>query len=223
MDCVKHLQIESPAHTVEVLANRRQLKRREAELRRFGCNLAHGITFVLNEALPLDGSVLEIGTGKGRFLVKLARHARKVTTVDVSPEEQKCARLNARHAGVERKIKFVIQDAARLPWPDKSFDAAVTLNAIHHIRHFRTVLKEMLRVVKPGGKIVLADFRPRGFQILERAHRAEGKTHPRAVHDFRELRRLLSKKGLTTKLRKGCNQEVIVAQVPPAPPEHENE
>ena len=68
--------MKSTIHSTEVLANQRQLMKREARLRRFGCNLARGITFVLNEALPLDGSVLEIGTGKGRFLVKLARHAR---------------------------------------------------------------------------------------------------------------------------------------------------
>jgi len=125
--------------------------------------------------------------------------------------------LNARHAGVERKIKFVICDAGRLPWRDHVFDAAVTMNAMHHISHFRKVLNEILRLVKPGGKIVLADFRPRGFQILARAHRAEGKMHPREVHDFGELQRFLRRQGLATRLRRGCNQEVLVARLPAAP------
>lgn len=190
---------------------------REARLRRFGYDSPAAIQFVLAQALPLGGAVLEIGTGKGRFLVELARHVAAVTTVDIAAEEQQCAQLNARYAGVEEKIQFVVQDAARLPWPDAMFDAAVTMNAVHHIAHFEQVLEEMLRVVKPGGKIVLADFSPRGFQIIARAHRAEGKTHPHERYDFRELQRMLRKRGLVTRLRKGCNQEVLVARVPAVP------
>jgi len=90
----------------------------------------------------------------------------------------------------------------------------VTMNAMHHISHFQQVLEEMLRVVKPGGKIVMADFSPRGFQIIARAHRAEGKTHPHEHYDFRELQRHLRKRGLATRLCKGCNQEVLLAHLP---------
>jgi ubiquinone/menaquinone biosynthesis C-methylase UbiE len=205
-------------HDAETLANHRQLLKREARLRRFGYNSPAAIQFVLDQALPLGRSVLEIGTGKGRFLVKLAPHAAKVTTVDVSAEEQHCARLSARHAGVEDKIRFVRRDAARLPWRAATFDAAVTMNAMHHIAHFERVLEEMLRVVKPGGKIVLADFDSRGFRIIAREHRADGKVHPRERYDFRELQRSLSDRRLATRLCKRCNQEVLLALVPPGPP-----
>jgi len=207
---------KKPVHSEEVLANRRQLLERDARLHGFGYDSAAGIAFVLAQALPLDGSVLEIGTGKGRFLVALAKHASAITTVDISPEEQQCARLNARYAGLEDKIQFVLQDAARLPWPDRTFDAAVTMNAMHHIPHFRQVLEEMLRVVKPAGKLVLSDLSPRGFQIMAGAHRTEGKTHPHERYQFRELQRLLRERGLGTRLRKGCNQEVLVACLAPA-------
>jgi hypothetical protein len=71
-------------------------------------------------------------------------------------------------------------------------------------------------VVKPGGKLMLADFSPRGFQNIARAHRAEGKVHPREPHSFRDLQKFLQKRGLATRLRKGCNEEVLVAQVPAA-------
>ena len=202
------------AHDPETLANRRQILKREARLRRFGYDSPAAIRFVLAQALPLGGKVLEIGTGKGRFLVRLARHVKTVTTVDVSAEEQRCARLNARYAGVERKVRFVLRDAGRLPWPAETFDAAVSMNAMHHIAHFKQVLAEMLRVLKPGGKVVLADFSPRGFQILSREHREEGRTHPRERHDFRELQRLLRKQGNATRLRKGANQEVLVGVLP---------
>jgi ubiquinone/menaquinone biosynthesis C-methylase UbiE len=155
-----------------------------------------------------------MGTGRGRFLVKLARHVRHVTTVDISAEEQQAGRLNARYHKVEGRIKFVLRDAAKLPWADRSFNAVVSMNAMHHIKNLRPVLKEMLRVLKPGGKLVLADFSPRGFQSIARAHRAEGKVHPREPHSFRDLQQLLRKRGLVTRLRKGCNQEVLVARLP---------
>ena len=208
--------MDRPRHDPETLANRQQILKREARLRRFGYDSPAAIQFVLAQAVPLGGTVLEIGTGKGRFLVRLARHGTALTTVDIAAEEQQCARLNARYAGVEEKIQFILQDAARLPWPDSTFDAAVTMNAMHHIAHFKQVLEEMLRVVKPGGKLVLADFSPRGFQIIAREHRAEGKTHPHERYDFGELQRLLRERGLVTRLRKGRNQEVLVARVPAA-------
>jgi ubiquinone/menaquinone biosynthesis C-methylase UbiE len=209
-------RMKGRTHDPETLANWRQILKREARLRRFGYDSPAAIRFVLAQAMPLGGKVLEIGTGKGRFLIRLAQHVKTVISVDVSAEEQRCARLNARYAGVERKIRFVLQDAGRLPWGAGTFDAAVTMNAMHHIAHFKRVLGEMVRVVRPGGKIVLADFSPRGFQIISREHRDEGKTHPREHHDFRELRRLLRTRGLITRLRKGANQEVLVGVLPAA-------
>jgi ubiquinone/menaquinone biosynthesis C-methylase UbiE len=203
--------MKRPTHRPEVIANQRHLAEREAHLRRFGYDYAAAIQFVLARALPLNGAVLEIGTGKGRFLVELARHAKRITTVDIATEEQHSARLHARHAGVAQKIRFVLRDAARLPWPAATFDAAVTMNAMHHIKHFEQVLREMLRVVKSGGKLVLADFSPRGFQIIAREHRAEGREHPREHHDFEELQRALRKRGLATRQCKGCNQQVLIA------------
>ncbi len=199
----------------DVLATHRMLLQREAYFRKFGYDSPRSIAFTLSHALPLKGSVLEIGTGKGRFLVQLARHANAVATVDVNAGAQVYARLNARHAGVEDRIQFVLGDAARLSWPDHTFDAAVTFNAIHHIPDFQSVLKEMLRVVKPGGKIVLADFSPRGFQIMARMHRSEGKTHQHESHPLRDLQRQLRGRGLTTRWSKGCHQEVLVATQPP--------
>ena len=132
------------------------------------------------------------------------------------PPRTACARLNARYHKVEGRIKFVLQDAVQLPWPDHSFGAVVTMNAMHHIRDFQPVLAEMLSVVKSGGKLVLADFSPRGFQNIARAHRAEGKIHPREPHSFRDLQTFLRKRGLDTRLRKGCNEEVLMARMPAA-------
>jgi 2-polyprenyl-3-methyl-5-hydroxy-6-metoxy-1,4-benzoquinol methylase len=194
-----------------VLSNQQLLTERDTRMGQFGYDFSAGVEFVVAQALPLHGSVLEIGTGKGRFLVALASHATAITTVDISPDEQRCARLNARYTGVESKIKFVLRDAAHLPWPAQTFDVVVTMNAMHHIAHFGQVLEEMLRVVKPGGKMILSDLSPRGFQIMARFHRSEGSTHERYGYEFRDIRKLLRNRGWLTRLSKGCSQEVLVA------------
>jgi ubiquinone/menaquinone biosynthesis C-methylase UbiE len=207
-------QFKKPVHSPKVLANHRQLMESDALIQGFGYDFAAGIAFVLAQALPLASSVLEIGTGKGRFMVSMAPHVKTLTTMDISAEEHRCARLYARYTGLKTKIKYVLQDAARLPWPDRTFDAAVTMNAIHHIPHFIQVLKEMQRVVKPGGKLVLADLSPRGFQIMTRFHRSEGKTHERHCYDFHNFQKHLRDQGWTTRLEKGKLQEVLVANKP---------
>ena len=119
-----------PSHSPEVLANRKQLVERDAQLLHFGYDSPAAIAFVLAQALPMEGSILEIGTGKGRFLVELAHQVSALTTVDIAAEEQQCARLHARYAGVEEKIQFVLQDAALLPWPDRTFDSVMTAKSI---------------------------------------------------------------------------------------------
>ncbi len=195
----------------EVIENHNRLVERNIRARALGYDFEEGIKFVLEQSLPLGDSVLEIGTGKGRFMTAVAPHVKELTTLDVSAEEQHLAQLNAAYAGIQGKIRYLIQDAASLPWPDKTFDAVLTMNAIHHIPHFEQVLGEMRRVVKPEGKIVLADFSPRGFQVIGRIHRSEGKVHQRHFHDLRNFQRLLRCQGWTTSLRKGYLQEVLVA------------
>ena len=195
----------------EIIENHNRLVERNTRARELGYDFEEGIKFVLEQSLPLGDSVLEIGTGKGRFMTAVAPHVKELTTLDVSAEEQYFAQLNAAYAGIQGKIRYLIQDAASLPWPDKTFDAVLTMNAIHHIPHFEQVLGEMQRVVKPKGKIVLADFSPRGFQVISRIHRSEGKVHQRHFHDLRNFQRLLRNQGWTTRLRKGYLQEVLVA------------
>jgi ubiquinone/menaquinone biosynthesis C-methylase UbiE len=195
----------------EVRANHERRVERDAFLQRFGYDPGQGVAFVINRTRPLPGRVLDIGTGKGRFLVALARHATNVTTVDINSREQNCARLEALHAGVAGRIRFLVRDAGALPWRTARFDAVVSMNVIHHLDDPDRVLAEMLRVLKPGGKLVIADFSASGFRLMDKIHRAEGRSHPHPPSRFEEWKAQLQDRGFRVHRYRGCHQEVLVA------------
>jgi ubiquinone/menaquinone biosynthesis C-methylase UbiE len=196
----------------EARASHRSQLERNVSHRRFGYDPVQAVRFVISKALPLTGKVLDVGTGKGRFAVALARQGVNLTSVDINPEEQHCAALEAIYAGVTEQIHFVVGDAVALPWPKASFDAVVTLNAIHHLADPCRAFSEMLRVLKPGGKLVLADFSPSGFQIMDEIHRADGKTHPHPPSHFAQWRVAVKLAGFAVRCFEGHHQEVMVAE-----------
>jgi ubiquinone/menaquinone biosynthesis C-methylase UbiE len=198
----------------EVQANHKALIERNAVLRRNGYDAESAVRFVLEQALPLRGRILDVGTGKGRFAIALARHVRQITTVDVNPREQRFARLEAAYAGVSDRIFFAIHDARALPWPAASFDAVVSWNVVHHLDDPARVFAEMLRVLKPGGKLVLADLSPAGFRAMDRVHRAEGRRHPHPPSTFPHWAARLRKEGFAVQKFTRQHQEVLIARAP---------
>jgi ubiquinone/menaquinone biosynthesis C-methylase UbiE len=198
----------------ESVRNQRAMRQREALFRRFGYDSAASLKFILAQALPLPGQVLEIGTGKGRFLAAMAQHAERITTLDVDAAQQRAAKLHVRQTRAGRRIRFVVGNAEQLPWPDASFDTVASVNTFHHLERPMRVFQEMLRVLKPGGKFVLCDFSPRGFQIFDRIHQFEGGTHPRLKNGLADFAQCLRQLGWKTRRAKGCNQELLVATVP---------
>ncbi len=133
---------------------------------------------VLDGAGPLEGPVLDLGTGKGVMARALARRGFRVVSVDVSAEEQELAAFLTEEEGVRSRIEFVEVDGATLPFGDGTFGAAVTVNALHHIDDGAAALGELVRVVRPGGRIVLADFTPEGFRMLADERAEVGAEHP---------------------------------------------
>jgi ubiquinone/menaquinone biosynthesis C-methylase UbiE len=202
----------------EIEANHAQLEQRSAVHRHFGYDSASGVRFVLEKALPLHGRVLDVGTGKGRFVIALGRHVAHVTTLDVSAEEQHYARLEAVYAGVADRIDFVLADARSLPWPAGSFRAVVSWNVLHHLDDPGRVFAEMLRVLKPDGKLVLADLSSTGFRLMDAIHGAEGRRHPHPPSRFAHWQSRLRTEGFRVQHFTGHDEELLVARRRFAPP-----
>jgi ubiquinone/menaquinone biosynthesis C-methylase UbiE len=102
------------------------------------------------------GRVLDVACGPGIVTAALAATATEVVAFDLTPEMLVKARERCAKAG-RTNVAFQEGSATSLPFADASFDAAVTRLSFHHFVEPRDVLAEMLRVVKPGGVVAVAD------------------------------------------------------------------
>lgn len=107
------------------------------------------------EAVPF-GSVLELGAGTGFFSLnlKLAGLVEDVHVSDLSPGMVEAAKQNAERLGFT--IEGRVADAESLPYEDDSFDLVVGHAVIHHIPDVEAALREVVRVLRPGGRFVIA-------------------------------------------------------------------
>jgi SAM-dependent methyltransferase len=80
------------------------------------------------------------------------------------------AQQRARDAGVAERVDFRVADAAALPLADASVDVAVSILSLHHWRDVPAILRELHRVVRPGGRVLIDDprfsYSPRQFDAF---------------------------------------------------------
>ena len=118
-------------------------------------NAAINRTIRVLNALP-PGRILEIGVGTGLALPRYTREHR-ITGIDLSPDMLKRARSRVAAKKLTNVETLSEMDATKLAFPDQSFDAAVAMFLITVVPDPIAVLAEAVRVVRPGGRIVLAN------------------------------------------------------------------
>ncbi len=103
--------------------------------------------------LPPGASLLECGCGLGHSSKLLSLRGCAVTGTDISPLFVEEAR---KKHGETAALKFQVEDAARMSFPDRAFDVVCSALFLEHTSEVEKVLGEMVRVLKPGGKLVAA-------------------------------------------------------------------
>src|SRR6266545_6384803 len=104
-----------------------------------------------------DDTVLDVACGPGLVACAFAAVARHVTGIDLTPAMLDRARALAAENGVAN-VTFQVGDVMQLPFADAAFSIVVSRFAFHHLQDPGAVLREMVRVCRPGGRVVVADL-----------------------------------------------------------------
>ncbi len=187
------------------------LRMRRERYGRYGYDIDLERDRVIERALPFGPRVLETGTGKGHFTLALARRGFRVTTIDISAEEQAIARMQLDKAGLGDRVAFLTGDAADTGLPDASFDAVFSVNLLHHLKEPERAMDEMTRLLAPDGKLVMSDFTAEGFRMLDEVFRSEGGSHEVSPFGMAEAERFLLGRGLKVTVQRERFQVVLVA------------
>ncbi|MBU1997305.1 MAG: class I SAM-dependent methyltransferase [Candidatus Omnitrophica bacterium] len=194
-----------------VLENHERYRDRIKLFKSFGYDIDKERDFIIENAQPIEGKILELGTGKGHFAVALAQKGYQFTTVDISEEEQKFAKMNIQYLGLQDQVNFVIADAQHLHFPDASYDISFGINLIHHLSQPLKVVDEFLRVTAPKGKIVISDFSKEGFTIIKELHKSEGNHHDSGHCTLNEIAEYVLSKGFQIdKFNSKCQELIII-------------
>ena len=146
-----------------------------------------------------DDTVLDVACGGGIVVCAFAPHVRHATGIDVTPAMLE----EARRLAAEKRLPNVdwrLGDVTALPYPDGTFTIVVTRYSFHHFLDPLVVLREMIRVCTPGGRIVVVDTcaseDPVKAAAFNRLEKLRDPSHARNLTST-ELRGLFATAGLS--------------------------
>ncbi len=144
--------------------------------------------------LPLQNaeSLLDLGTGTGRLLLKFAPGIKRTHGIDLSAEMLQVARANIKAAGLEN-ISLRQADLTSLPFDGETFDAITCHQVLHFLDNPQSAVAEAARVLVPGGVLLIADLAPHDIEDLRDHH-----AHRRLGFDDNEVKSWFSSAGLKT-------------------------
>ncbi|MBS1490547.1 MAG: bifunctional demethylmenaquinone methyltransferase/2-methoxy-6-polyprenyl-1,4-benzoquinol methylase UbiE [Bacteroidetes bacterium] len=112
--------------------------------------------------------ILDVATGTGDFAIEaLALKPEQIIGVDISTGMLEIGRKKMTHKG-HHQIQLIEGDSENLPFEENKFDAAIVGFGVRNFENLEKGLKEILRVLKPGGKLVVLEFsKPRAFPFKQ--------------------------------------------------------
>lgn len=156
-----------------------------------------------------DGdTVLDVACGPGMVACEFARRARHVTGIDITPAMIAQAEKRQEEQGATN-MSWKVGDVLPLPFPDNSFSVVITRYSFHHFLEPRLVLAEMIRVCRPGGRVLVADVAipPEKGESYDRLEIMRDPSHTHALTTV-EFRGLFSGTGL-----RGCVQSAYDVEI----------
>jgi SAM-dependent methyltransferase len=160
---------------------------------------AGALQMIVDAAEPgAADTMLDVACGGGIVVCALAPQVKHATGIDMTPAMLDRARALAAEKGVAN-VSWQEGDVTALPYPDGSFTIVVTRFAVHHFPDPLAVLREMVRVCAPGGRIVVVDTcasaDPAKAARFNRLEKLRDPSHVRAL-PLAELQGLFGAAGL---------------------------
>ncbi|WP_437674324.1 class I SAM-dependent methyltransferase [Sorangium sp. So ce131] len=149
---------------------------------------------------------LDVGSGTCLLPIALCMRVStaRIKAIDLSASMLELGRSHVERAGLAGAIELALEDAKALPVPDKTFSAVVSNSVVHHIPEPAAVLREMVRVLRPGGLLFVRDLvRPEDeatLAALVHTYAASDTAYQRSLFDA-SLRAALSLDELREMLR----------------------
>ncbi|OKI05044.1 methyltransferase type 11 [Streptomyces sp. CB02923] len=122
---------------------------------------------ILADGLPPDARLLDIGCGTGGPAIRLAqRTGGRVTGITVSNEQlARCEERLSATTGLGDRVDYTYGNVMQLGYADNSFDAAWSIDCFAHLSDRPAGLREALRVLRPGGHLLMTEFTRRGATV----------------------------------------------------------
>jgi len=113
--------------------------------------------------------ILDIATGTGDFAIEaLSLKPRKIIGIDISEGMLSVGRKKLIKRNLTNKIELLTGDSEALPFKDNLFDAIIVSFGVRNFENLEKGLSDMLRVLKPGGKLVILEFsKPKSFPFKQ--------------------------------------------------------
>jgi len=161
----------------EIDENHRHFSERIGLYKKLGLDFKNSREFIVKISRPLSGPMLEIGSGSGHTSLAFARAGYRFVSIDNDKKSLKTAALNLAYEELLSGVEFYIMDGKKLSFENGSFNNVVIVDMFHHISDAESIFSEVDRVLRAGGKAIMADFNKEGMGIIDSVHKKEGHIH----------------------------------------------
>lgn len=179
----------------------------EAPRTRHAHNLALRRAACLGLLPEVVGKILDVGCGPGAMAIPLLQRGRTVVAIDISARMVGDAARRARELGYEPNV--AIANATSLPFADGSFAVVVTTGVLEYVQDVRGAMREIARVLRPGGVAIATMSLPRRFErfavgmYLRVSGRPDGATQ--YIYDREAFDAIVESAGLAVDERRSCS------------------